>query len=407
MIRVEIANFAVMNNDLYIFNPDSDLALAYGVEGYTAPPHARQLRRDLQMLPAWYCSDGATILSQNCEEDRLWLERMKNLLGIDARCIDINHLQNHRFRYNAWGWNLDLRQRLINENVPMDNLPSREWVNNLRGLSHRAISVKIHEYLRSVIDYPFPPLPVEVRSVEDIQKFEHKHPKCYIKAPWSSSGRGVYRVLEPQSRNFITWAQGIINRQGSIMCEHACDGVMDFALEYRCENAKAEFAGYSVFSNDSHSSFDSGIVAKGEILRTLITDKLGNDSNILDRVKDEICNFIEQEIAPYYNGYLGVDMMLYRDEEGNIRLNPCVELNLRMTMGVVTAIFGEKYLAEGSTGIFRVEYAKKGGVAEKMAKIVQENPIVEERGKIKTGLLPIVPVYDTSKYCAYMQISRK
>ena len=38
--------------ELYIFNPENDLALAFGEEGYTAPTTALQLKRDLQMLPA-------------------------------------------------------------------------------------------------------------------------------------------------------------------------------------------------------------------------------------------------------------------------------------------------------------------------------------------------------------------
>ena len=37
-----------------------------------------------------------------------------------------------------------------------------------------------------------------------------------------------------------------------------------------------------------------------------------------------------------YQGYLGVDMMIYQDSESNCFLiHPCVELNLRMSMGMV------------------------------------------------------------------------
>ena len=100
---------------LYIFNPENDLALAYGEEGYTAPPAARLLRRDLQMLPVWWCEPGGTILSQCCSADAEWLRGIGDAFGIDAQCIAINHLQNHRFCYRPWGWNRDLRRRLLNE----------------------------------------------------------------------------------------------------------------------------------------------------------------------------------------------------------------------------------------------------------------------------------------------------
>ena len=43
---------------IFIFNPENDLALANGGPNYTAPPFAQQLRRDLQLLPAWYAPAG-------------------------------------------------------------------------------------------------------------------------------------------------------------------------------------------------------------------------------------------------------------------------------------------------------------------------------------------------------------
>lgn len=391
-----------MQQSLYIFNPENDLALAYGVEGYTAPPLAQQLRRDLQMLPVWYCADGATVLSQNCDTDTLWLARMKNILGIEARCIDGNHLQNHEFNYRPWGWNLDLRQRLLNDCVPVDQLPERDSVVRLRELSHRREAVKLNRYLRERVDAEFPPLATEVTSVADIQEFERHNPQCYIKAPWSGSGRGVYRVLEPESRNFTTWAQGIVNRQGSIMCERALPGVMDFALEYRCSGGEVEFAGYSVFKNDSHSSFDSGVVASRTVLRQMIIDCLG-DSELLDAVNVAIIEYLKVTIAPHYDGCLGIDMMLY-DDAGVVRLNPCVEINLRMTMGVVTAIIGDRYIDDGAVGEFRVGYMKSGGVADFVARREQENPVEVRAGRIVKGFVTLVPVYETSRYIAYIDI---
>ena len=205
--------------ELYIFNPENDLALAFGEEGYTAPPAARQLRRDLQMLPAWYAPCGSTIMSENCGIDAEWLEAMRATFGVDISCMARNHLQNHQFEYKPWGWNLDLRRRLIGECVAEEQLPSVSYIDKLRELSHRAITIKLHQYISSVINYPLPPCPVELRTVGEVREFEREHAQCYVKAPWSSSGHGVYRVLEPESRNFEIWTRGVINRQGSVLCE--------------------------------------------------------------------------------------------------------------------------------------------------------------------------------------------
>ena len=45
--------------EIYLFNPEHDLALAHGAHNYTAPPFARQLRHDLRLLPAWVAPAGS------------------------------------------------------------------------------------------------------------------------------------------------------------------------------------------------------------------------------------------------------------------------------------------------------------------------------------------------------------
>ena len=89
--------------DTYIFNPEHDLALAYGSEGYTAPPLARQMRRDLQMLPAWYCGNGADILSQNVDEDAAWIDDINRVMNLHATPVAVNRLQRRNSRYSPWG----------------------------------------------------------------------------------------------------------------------------------------------------------------------------------------------------------------------------------------------------------------------------------------------------------------
>lgn len=394
---------------LYIFNPENDLALAYGEEGYTAPPAARLLRRDLQMLPVWWCEPGSTILSQCCSADAEWLREIGDAFGIDARCIAINHLQNHRFCYRPWGWNRDLRRRLLNECVAADQLPSTCRIDRLRELSHRRISQRLHRHVSDwllhcgevgISPVVLPEVPYEAHSVAEVREYERSHPQCYIKAPWSSSGHGVYRVLEPESRNFEIWTQGVINRQGSIMCEPALAAVQDFAMEYCCNAGKAEFVGYSVFGNDSHSAFSGGIVAPEEELRDILVSQLG-DSRLLEAVKEAVRAFVEVEIAPHYDGYLGVDMMLY-DDCGVVRLNPCIEVNLRMTMGAVTALFARRFLAEGVRARFEVVQ----GDAVTMRRLAEENSAVIEDGKYCGGVLMLTPIYRDARYFAFVRGKR-
>lgn len=381
-----------------MFNPESDMALAFGSEGYTAPPHARRLRHDLQMLPVWYCGGNAAVISQDCATDAAWIAQLRRDFGIDVECVDINHIQNYRFRYYPWGWNHDLRQWLLRWCVPTEDVPSREWMEALRLLSHRRSAIKLHRHLSRELSYALPPEPIEAGSLAEVLEFERAYPRCYIKAPWSGSGRGIYQALDTNSPNFIEWTGGIIRRQGSVMCEQALDRVMDFALEYRCESGRAEFGGYSVFSTDSHDSFDSCMVASRDVLRGVIVDRLG-DAPLLDAVIASCQRFVADAIAPLYTGWLGIDMMLYRSGDGSLRLNPCVEINLRMTMGVVAIHLADSYLAPRSIGSFRIEYIKSGVKEPQTA-----NGIELDGGKIVSGTMPLVPVYASSHYSANLAV---
>ena len=40
--------------NLYLFNPENDLAIAFGGENYTPPPAAQLIGKELSALPLWY-----------------------------------------------------------------------------------------------------------------------------------------------------------------------------------------------------------------------------------------------------------------------------------------------------------------------------------------------------------------
>lgn len=393
----------------YIFNPEHDLALAYGTEGYTAPPRARILRRDLQMLPAWYCRGGkaADILSQNVEEDTAWLDKMNALIDVGSlRPIALNRLQCRHSDYRPWGWDLALRRRLLNACVDARDLPPRAAVLKLQELSHRRTAAEINRLLADMLPgMKFPPAAVEVASVDEIRRFNAMHPQCYIKAPRSGSGKGVYRVLDADCRSFVTWAQGIINRQGSIMCEVPLRKVLDFAMEFECNGGRARFAGYSVFSNDSHCSYDSGIVALQETLGRIISSRLQNP-NLLPAIQASLCDILTRIVATHYNGPLGIDMMVY-DDRGTMRIAPCVEMNLRMTMGAVAIPLADRLLAHGSCATFKVTYHKSADELTATAESEsRSNPPRFEGGKLASGFMQLTPTYPGSRFLATLTATK-
>jgi hypothetical protein len=200
--------------DVYLFNPEHDLALAHGAHNYTAPPFARQLRHDLRLLPAWVAPAGSFIAIPDdapIEEDRRWLLDHH----LDITPVPISGIADlGPCRIHPWGWDATLRHQLLACGVSSDFLPTEADLDWIRRLSHRRVTIAVHEAL----DMPAVPRPAELASLQDIVAFMNGNPGCYFKMPWSGSGKGIYRVIDPQGdRHVLHWIEGALRRQGSLL----------------------------------------------------------------------------------------------------------------------------------------------------------------------------------------------
>lgn len=388
---------------IFIFNPEHDLALAFGGENYTSPPLAARLRHDLQMIPAWMAEDACSgVLSRNRAEDSTWLQSIATRYGINVAAVEKKHLWRAA-SFSPWGWDLNMRRRLVAARVDASLLPTREQIADIRCLSHRSISIEIMRRLATILHRDFSPLPLEAHTLGEIQDFAMAYPRAFVKAPWSSSGRGIFRALDSNATEFVRWCSGILQRQGAVMCECALRGLLDFAMEFHCSEGKSSFVGYSVFTNDRHNSFDTAVVASTDRLEDMIAGKLQDRRLLLD-IRDALSVVLDELVAPRYSGYLGVDMLVHEDA-GRVDVCPCIELNLRCTMGIITGIIGNRFVHPSSQGTFRVEY-HKDAITPGYIDLLEEGapPLVVNDGKIISGLQLLAPLYPDSRYCAYMTI---
>ena len=330
--------------NVYLFNPEHDLALAHGAQNYTAPPFARQFRHDLRLLPAWLAPAGAYIAVPDdapLDVDSRWLSDHH----LDITPVLISQIADFgECRIHPWGWDTTLRHQLLQAGISPDDLPTDAQLDWIRRLSHRRTTIAVHQALGE----GFSLCPVELDNYDDVMAFTAAHLGCYLKMPWSGSGKGIYRVIDPSGDNHVPrWIEGALKRQGSLLCEVGLDRVQDFAVECECRDGNTQLTGYSVFDSDFHSQFGTGRVAPMQELHQFLLTRYP----ALDQVVNQVLNALDSIVAPHYDGPLGIDMMLYRGEDGNMALNPCVEINLRMTMGMVTAAMGSRHGLRGQFSI--------------------------------------------------------
>ena len=153
--------------NLYLFNPENDLAIAFGGENYTPPPAAQLIGKELSALPLWYADDDTTIYIP----DKLPSDFLHTLapLNLKISTVTPDRLDGAQVKQiHVWGWNRDLIKRLRLAGIDKTLLPSARQCDTIRELSHRKFSAEIGKYLRNRIDYPFPELPVELHTADEI-----------------------------------------------------------------------------------------------------------------------------------------------------------------------------------------------------------------------------------------------
>lgn len=328
---------------LHIFNPDHDIALAVDRERFTAPRAALRLRRDLGFLPMLWAEPGDVVLA----DDVAAAHRALRQLGTasEARLIDRHELAECAVagKLSAvcpWGWDAALRRDLMDSGVPERLLPSPSQLHAIRAMSHRAWAAgHLLPRLRALpgtVGEAF-----EVHSADEVTGLLAKYEKIVVKEPWSSSGRGVRYVFgrtadgsedlgpEPPLKN---WIANVVARQGSIMVEPYCDKLMDFGMEFTSDGqGTARYLGLSLF-HTMNGAYVGNILEredrKMEILSQLI------DTSLVERLQSAICDEMGALLKGHYAGCFGVDMMVVRGD-GQTMVHPCVEVNLRCTMGHV------------------------------------------------------------------------
>ncbi|MCC8038810.1 MAG: hypothetical protein LIP02_11890 [Bacteroidales bacterium] len=331
----------VVKKILHWFNPWNDLALAFGGENYTPPKAGQELARKMSWLPILWAEEGDMVAFEGDLPD--WVARLP-LKGSrwDGKWDGIG-------RVEPWGWSLAARKQLRKMGAPESILPTDELLYDWRMLSHRRTT---EPFLRLIYkwgatekwfrDRPLPLLPREERSCP-----YYTAAAKVVKAPWSTAGRGILDSTTMSWEDLRRKAEGIINRQGSVMIEARLDKVLDFALLYRSTDAGVEYLGPSLFMTEKGVYRGGKIAPAGEMeaeIAAFVT------SRELEWVKEAARKALEA-IRTDYRGFIGVDMMVHRLKDGTLAIHPCVEINWRATMGLPALMLGKM----GERGWFKPE----------------------------------------------------
>jgi len=405
--------------DIYFFNPTCETAIANGSPYYTAPSRLRNFESDLSYLPIWLAEEKDQVLVQGriSEDFELKLKvlgfQLPEVFQLDTVLADPVWMGRPKGWLYPWGWSPATVQ-LFREVAPVCLEAYRSsaiagWNPSHKSLYSRVTSMQL---LSDIIENStanwLPDLstvPVICTTHEEIYHQINLSERAVVKSPWSSSGRGLLLFPNPDSKvknNEVL--SGMLKQQGFVTVEPWQDKVVDLSFQFYSRNGEISYMGRTFFETDG----------KGRYQRNFLTDRVHLSTGVndfLDEHHSDVVDLLQKALQSsgyrsLYEGWIGIDALVFKTETGKIKLQPLVEINGRFTMGAI-ALRMRKHLAPGSNGFLQIFYSKSGNFFDFCRKQELAKPLEIIAGKIAKGFLPITPPLADHHFGAYIEVTEE
>ena len=306
-----------------------------------------------------------------------------------------------------WGWNRTLRDRLLREGVPVEQLPDDAQLDFIREYSRRELAVELHKNLcaeslhcctgevgqgkpggsfQRLSDRRGCIVSSSYRTVahtmEEIEKFLQEKGRVVLKAPLSGSGKGVRFVSGELMETDRGWCKRTLQRQGAVIVEQRIEIIKEFAMLFEVGsvgetgNSQVKFRGYSLFYA-TNGAYKGNLLASNEYIEKVLGEFVAVEE--LRQTQEAIRAFLQKKLQGKYRGFVGVDQFVAEAADGGKAAdgaeaqvaavndhaaevagadgaedlsgrkfcwNPAMEINLRMTMGLVARNIYDYHAAE-------------------------------------------------------------
>ncbi|MDR2233313.1 MAG: hypothetical protein LBE56_09340, partial [Tannerella sp.] len=164
-----------------------------------------------------------------------------------------------------------------------------------------------------------------------------------------------------------------------------------------------EFEGLAVFSTTSKGIYSGNMLGTKEMLERELTKYVSGEQ--LQKIKETLTDVLASLLGRDYQGFLGVDMLIYRSRH-SFAIHPCIEINLRRTMGLVALQISNRLIHNASKGQFIIDYHKSENSAyDEHLRMQSDFPLQVADSKIISGYLSLCPVLPKTKYRAFIIVT--
>lgn len=396
--------------NIYYFNPTCELAVANGSFSYQPPLLLQEMERDLAILPFVFCTKNDFVLTEN-QPPAEFIQKL-GLAGFDlprfCNLAELEAFPDDSFdAIYPWGWSPAAHFKLKNLkekcSAKFKHSPVFNWDEKYRLLFERSSSLG---FLTQLLNNNAPDWFIgkeligrKVTSCDEIDALLGKHSPLVLKAPLSSSGRGI-QIIRKTNLNLSNkqWILGLLKQQKYLIAEPFLEKIMDISFQFRIKSeVEVEYLGFSVFETNSNGQYKGTLINPdfSGILKEAPASEITEMINTTAGLVTQALKNSFYTVA--HRGYLGVDAMIFKSQS-RIVMQPCIEVNCRMNMGIL-ALFLQKRTHPSSMGKFELFLGKSGEYQSYTMKKMQ--PVFQD-GKLLSGFLPLTQPDKNSRFGAYI-----
>jgi len=401
--------------NVYYFNPTCELAVANSSFSFMPPLLLQEMERDLSILPFVFATENDFILTENIPSDG-FLQKLKHIgFNLPSFCslADMESLPSGLLgNICPWGWSpaAHFKLRKLKEKCDQEFRidPISIWRKDHQKLFERSSSLSL---LTKIVNQN-PPEWIIGRSLIgeivtnciEIELLLKKHTSIVLKAPMSSSGRGIQIIRKPRLRESNKqWITGVLRQQNYLIAEPFLEKLIDFSFQFQIlPNAEIKYLGYSVFETNSNGQYKGTLI--NPYLKSILPEENTSElETMIGKTAMLLSEYLKKSLyTEFYHGFFGVDALIFKHHD-RLMIQPCIEVNSRMNMGVLS-MYLEKQLHPQATGKFELFYGKPGEYLNFVKENLKLYPIKLRDEQLYSGFISLVEPTENKKFGAYIAL---
>lgn len=401
--------------DIFLYNPTCEYAVASGNPWWQPNRLLQKMEADMSSIPMFLVQKGDYILVWK-QPSSPFLQTFEALDFDLPKFIEVKKaltcdeiLKNPVGKLKPWGWSPAAHQ-LLSPLKPSCSTDFREspvavWKPEYREFYSRRFALETLKHLLADYNNPdFLPeflIPEICTTQTEIEALFKRWGELLIKAPWSSSGRGLQPVTKSPVHPKV-WEKllGIINSQGFVMVEPLLEKALDLAFQFEISKGKISYLGISNFTTDPKGQY-TGNHLNG--LPGHIDPEVASfAASVPEFLIQPLIHILEKsELAKNYEGNFGVDTLIFYDQNCKLKINPCLEINLRQNMGLVSLSL-EKIIHPEKKAMFRTYYHPGISFYRFKKEMEEKHPAVISQKKLVSGFFPLTGADENTMFGAYL-----